>query len=357
MKTVSFVSFVLVLYLIFIRMAKSAHAYWWTVGKTNMKDTSVQSILATHKFSKNQRLLLKQSPELLLSIGKGAAMAIQECKRQFINSRWNCSDYSPESVFGKILQRACRETSFIYAITSAGATYALTEGCSKGAVNGCHCQSGLNNRVREKQDWIYEGCHDNIQYGYENGKAFTDAKETSRDFKALVNLHNNEAGRTLVVDLMKQECKCLGVSGNCNVKTCRRKLSSFQEIGNRLKELFSRATKVQPNQIFSNRRITRNYPITQDVENSKFKNTYNIVYGEESPNFCKHDLNIGSLGTLNRYCNATVGAIEGCEQLCCGRNWKTEKLTRSESCNCVFKWCCNVECQECKITKEYSFCK
>ena len=76
-----------------------------TVGKTNMKDASTQTILALHKFSRNQRLLLKQSPELLLAIGKGAAMAIQECKRQFSNNRWNCSDYSPESVFGKILHR------------------------------------------------------------------------------------------------------------------------------------------------------------------------------------------------------------------------------------------------------------
>lgn len=45
------------------------------------------------------------------------------------------------------------------------------------------------------QDLIYEGCHDNIQYGYERGKAFVDATETRHDFHAFMNLHNNEAGR------------------------------------------------------------------------------------------------------------------------------------------------------------------
>ena len=156
---------------------------------------------------------------------------------------------------------------------------------------------------------------------------------------------------------MRRECKCHGVSGNCNVKTCRRKLNSFQEIGSQLKERYNQAAKVKPIQIASNRRMTRNYPITQDVEFPKSTYENDLVYGEESPNFCKRDLSVGSLGTQNRYCNASLGAIEGCEKLCCGRRWKTEKLTRTESCNCVFKWCCAVECQECKITKEYSFCK
>ena len=106
---------------------------------------------------------------------------------------------------------ACRETAFIHAITSAGVTYSLTESCAKGKLNDCRCRQNTvtmlpppqtvasRNLTSQKQDLIYEGCHDNIQYGYERGKAFVDATETSHDFHAFVNLHNNEAGREVII--------------------------------------------------------------------------------------------------------------------------------------------------------------
>lgn len=99
---------------------------------------------------------------------------------------------------------ACRETAFIHAVTSAGVTYALTESCAKGKLKDCRCRQNTISRLpspkssqgnMSSQDLIYEGCHDNIQYGYERGKAFVDATETRHDFHAFMNLHNNEAGR------------------------------------------------------------------------------------------------------------------------------------------------------------------
>ena len=38
---------------------------------------------------------------------------------------------------------ACRETAFIYAVTSAGVTYSLTQNCAKGFIKGCHCRQVL----------------------------------------------------------------------------------------------------------------------------------------------------------------------------------------------------------------------
>lgn len=99
---------------------------------------------------------------------------------------------------------ACRETAFIYAITSAGVTYALTESCARGSIKGCNCHQGSGVKSRKNNHWIYEGCHDNIQFGYINGRNFVDATETSHDFNSVVNLHNNEAGRMVRIMLMQE---------------------------------------------------------------------------------------------------------------------------------------------------------
>ena len=91
---------------------------------------------------------------------------------------------------------ACRETAFAYAITAAGVSYALTRACSDGSLKGCQCVS-TNRHKLTNEGWEYEGCHDNVKFGYRIGKKFVDSRERGRDFRATVNLHNNEAGRVV----------------------------------------------------------------------------------------------------------------------------------------------------------------
>ena len=57
----------------------------------------------------------------------------------------------------------------------------------------------------ENKNWLWGGCSDNIAYGVRFSKNFTDAVEKKRmkgqeaaaTSRALMNLHNNEAGRTV----------------------------------------------------------------------------------------------------------------------------------------------------------------
>ena len=73
------------------------------MGNTKIEDMTSHHMVTLRRFNSKQRLIIENPPNLLQVIGRGAAMAIQECKKQFRYMRWNCSNYSAESVFGKVL--------------------------------------------------------------------------------------------------------------------------------------------------------------------------------------------------------------------------------------------------------------
>lgn len=82
-----------------------------------------------------------------------------------------------------------------------------------------------------------------------------------------------------------------------------------------------------------------------------------LVYMEESPNYCIHNPAVGSLGTSGRVCNRTSLDMDGCNLLCCGRGYNTMKLTVKERCMCKFRWCCEVECKTCMRSVDIHTCK
>lgn len=89
----------------------------------------------------------------------------------------------------------CRETAFIYAITSAGVTHSLSRACREGLVSTCNCD--YKRRRPSGLHWEWGGCSDNIDFGAKFSKQFVDATEKGKDLRYIMNLHNNEAGRTV----------------------------------------------------------------------------------------------------------------------------------------------------------------
>lgn len=82
-----------------------------------------------------------------------------------------------------------------------------------------------------------------------------------------------------------------------------------------------------------------------------------LVYLQQSPNYCDRDPTLGSFGTVGRKCNRTTSGIEGCDLLCCGRGYNTHQFNRTWQCHCKFRWCCEVQCDIChERTEEYT-CK
>lgn len=97
-----------------------------------------------------------------------------------------------------------RESAFVHAISSAGVVFAITRACSQGELKSCSCDPKKKGSAKDSKghfDW--GGCSDNIDYGIKFARAFVDAKERKgKDARALMNLHNNRAGRKVGVHLI-----------------------------------------------------------------------------------------------------------------------------------------------------------
>ncbi|KFD58768.1 hypothetical protein M513_00461, partial [Trichuris suis] len=301
--------------------------------------------------NKRQVRLCRQNTDLMGSMKMGALMSIMECQYQFRSRRWNCSVVDRSVLFGRVLDLGTREAAFVHAVTSAGATFMITRDCSSGKLEKCGCDRSYNGFNREGFHWA--GCSDNIRYGAAFTRQFVDAHER-RKHKSLelvqMNLHNNEAGRKIIERHMKTQCKCHGVSGSCELKTCWRAMPSFREIGQMLKAKFDGATEVKLGQV--------NYRPGLIPAHSQFKphTAEDLVYLHESPDYCVANNKTGSLGTVGRVCNKTSKAIDGCELLCCGRGFVTRYERLVERCHCKFHWCCFVRCKECVRTVEVNIC-
>ncbi|XP_063697462.1 protein Wnt-6 [Culicoides brevitarsis] len=351
--------------------------------------------------------------QLYNEIKRGIELGLNECETLFKYRRWNCTNLRKS--MKKILMKDTKETGFLYAITSAGVTYSVTKSCSMGTLIDCSCDkshsnkkhyaiqskskannnklliwhnndsnpnksninylktyqavdqeqifnNNNNNDESEQQttqknqkagnknsEWEWSGCDDNVNYGYIKSRDFFDTRMKKRsDLKSLIRLHNSEVGRLTVKAHMRPECKCHGLSGSCITKTCWMKLVPFYEVGNTLLANFDRAFKV----IASNDGIGLKL-VDQRKQPHSIKKR--LIYSEPSPDFCKSDNSIGSLGTKGRECDHQWDH-EKCNALCCDRGFIRERVRVETSCNCVFKWCCEVKCDKCTEEKEIRKC-
>ncbi|XP_050669428.1 protein Wnt-5b-like [Leptidea sinapis] len=278
------------------------------------------------------------------TVSGGVSMGIEECKHQFRSRRWNCS-----------IREASRETAFTHAIMSAGISLAISRSCSDGRISSCGCSTATRPKHLHS-DWVWGGCAENLEYGYKFAEGFVDVRERERKVKRgsreqgrqLMNRHNNEAGRRAVIKLSRVTCKCHGVSGSCSLITCWHQLASFREIGDYLREKYDSATEVS---------VSRRGKLR--VRNPGFgvPTALDLVYLEESPNYCLKNETLGSLGTTGRECTRTSNGVESCTILCCGHGYNTKKMVTKERCECKFHWCCQVECNTCVKTEEIYTCK
>ncbi|XP_017929989.1 protein Wnt-4-like [Manacus vitellinus] len=147
--------------------------------------------------------ICQRQVEAMDAVKQGAELAVQECQHQFHSRCWNCSTLQGLQVFGKVAVQGTWEAGFIHAISAAGIAFAVTCACSHGELEKCGCNCKIRGASPEGFQW--SGCSDNLFYGIAFSQAFVGNPERSHGVssgQALMNLHNNEAGRkvTLAVD-------------------------------------------------------------------------------------------------------------------------------------------------------------
>lgn len=294
-------------------------------------------------------------PDTITPVSEGARRGILECQSQFKNDRWNCTtDRTENDIFGHILKRGSKETAFVYAVTSAGVVHSVTQACSSGNLTECTCDMS-NQGKTTAEGWKWGGCSDNVMYGIQFSKDFVDAPESSKHTKSqnirnLMNLHNNDVGRQAIRQLMKRQCRCHGVSGSCELKTCWYTLPKFNDVGDYLKKKYETAVRIKPS---ARKRLRRQDRTGKSVLVSKAE----LVHIHKSPNYCIEDKSKGILGTKGRPCNKTSTGPDGCDLLCCGRGYNTRVEELRERCQCKFYWCCYVKCKVCEELIDVHTCK
>uniref|UniRef100_A0A0K2V2L3 Protein Wnt n=1 Tax=Lepeophtheirus salmonis TaxID=72036 RepID=A0A0K2V2L3_LEPSM len=342
----------------------------------------------------------------------GAIIGVKECEHQFRFETWNCPRNSFASSMSSNVERrsgrnsvpwsvirdkdANKEMAFIQAITSAGVTYTVIRNCSQGSMENCRCDPKYS---KSKQGWKWGGCSDNFSFGEKISKLFLDNTEPGTSLKSLTNLHNIKAGRIAVQRTMKRLCKCHGVSGSCTAQTCWKQLSEFRSVGDHLKKMYKKATRIHAdhelvddssNQLsnrvgssdstsdqISNsglgsvsmilvsggrnrrRRVTeKKNGIVPGLNAKKVKNK-ELVYLQDSPDYCRRNPITGANGVLGRTCSTEPDKPESrikvrdCKKMClhCGYKIQRSVVEVYTSCKCRFQWCCNVTCQTCKKKK------
>ncbi|XKL64244.1 hypothetical protein PGB90_004330 [Kerria lacca] len=299
-----------------------------------------------------QQRLCAISDKILMAIGVGAKIGIEECQHQFRMNRWNCTTFhNTTSIFGGIISVRSRENAYIHAITSAGVAYSVTRACSRGELNECSCDNRQRLR-KSKKNWQWGGCSEDIHFGEKFSRDFVDSREDMNAADGLMNQHNNEAGRRIIRSKMQRVCKCHGMSGSCNARVCWRKLPSFRDVGDTLSARYEGAILVK----MVEKKKKHAKKLRAAGKDMKQPNRTELVFLEDSPNYCERNETFGIMGTRGRLCNQGSLGVDGCPLLCCGRGYQIRVREVEEKCNCRFEWCCKVVCDVCKYKKEEYIC-
>ncbi|VDM43251.1 unnamed protein product [Toxocara canis] len=302
--------------------------------------------------TRRQRAVCARHPSAIHYVIEGLNAAAQECQSQFADQRWNCS--AKHAGFAlPLLKIASRETAYVFALSSGAVSHALARACAQGNVPDCGCGSMPTQPSRH---FIWAGCSDNVRYANSFGRRFMDAVDSHNtdDARSLMNLHNNRVGRKLLVNNLRRECKCHGVSGSCVTTTCWRTVPKLDCFASILKKKYFHASQVNvaPEGKSLVLRVEKNTVRTgrylRKLRRSAARTE--LVYLDESPDYCKEDFANEVLGPRGRECGSK------CDTLCCGHGYETIRTLVDEPCRCKFVWCCEVKCDTCRRIVDRNYC-
>ncbi|XP_045511289.1 protein Wnt-10a [Colias croceus] len=317
--------------------------------------------------TREQRTICHDAPDTASVAFEGLQLAVKECQHQFRWHRWNCTSLLTKSSnphASALMKRGFRESSFLYALTAAGVVHSIARACAQGRLLSCGCDPvgyrashDPRGRLRANK-WEWSGCSHNLAYGIEFSKKFLDVRDQVDDLQSKINVHNNNAGRSILASHMEVRCKCHGLSGSCQVRTCWRATPDFRVVATTIKRQYRKALMVAQEELNNGVSILRGRPRGRRKSRPRPAPKTSLLFFEKSPSFCEADPKLESSGTSGRVCRTGRTSRTGsCDLLCCGRGHDLIRKSSIKPCNCTFHWCCRVDCQKCQDDKWVAVCK
>ncbi|XP_045120716.1 protein Wnt-11b-like isoform X2 [Portunus trituberculatus] len=298
---------------------------------------SCRNARRVYGFTRGQTRTCRGQVEVMPHVAHAAATTVNVCQRIFHTRRWNCSSLLNAPALTPDLTEGTREQAVVHALSSAAVTWAVARACSLGTLVLCGC--GRVPQEPPNGHFKWGGCGDNVRFGAAFAKHFIDAKDGVRRKMSRV-----------VKSSLSTQCKCHGVSGSCNIKTCWKALPSFTQAGERLYRRYLSGVEVRA--VSAGPRL-RLLPASPAV--SRFSRD-DLIYVKKSPDYCHPEPRVGSVGTRGRRCNASSEGVDGCGVMCCGRGFTSHTHRTHHRCHCKYHWCCYVTCETCAVWHDVHTC-
>uniref|UniRef100_A0A0N5A7S8 Protein Wnt n=1 Tax=Syphacia muris TaxID=451379 RepID=A0A0N5A7S8_9BILA len=238
-------------------------------------------------------VLCQTQPAVAVAAYEGIQDAMKECRENMYYNLWDCSQVNTILHDPPFLRSGTKEAAYLWALSSAGAAWGVATACAAGWLSECACDVTVGNKL----DYEWGGCLQGVNYGLKMSRKILSRPSDGTLLRA-IEKHSLKVGRIMVRKTLVQDCKCHGVSGSCDQKTCYHKPAHLRTIATHLTRKFFKAKKVSQ-------------------VNLKNKNT-ELIYADDSPDPCL------TAATLNRVCawsNETHHKGD-CKRLCCGRGHK-----------------------------------
>lgn len=160
---------------------------------------------------------------------------------------------------------------------------------------------------------------------------------------------------------MVEPCKCLGISGSCTLLSCADEFPDLSITAKKLLYLYHNCTCRVDTGAGSSDSANKTSSLTLPANLYGLCNqsgSDSLLYLDESPNYCIRNEAVGSLGTVGRECDPHSSGPNSCDKLCrqCGRQHRSYMYTLKQSCNCRFRYCCQIYCNLCPSTRSAFVC-
>uniref|UniRef100_A0A0N4ZNB1 Protein Wnt n=1 Tax=Parastrongyloides trichosuri TaxID=131310 RepID=A0A0N4ZNB1_PARTI len=287
------------------------------------------------------QIACRSHPFLAVSAYEGIQEAMNLCREEMRFQNWDCSVSGTVIHEPSILRYGYKESAYLWALSAAGASWGVASACAQGWLDECKCMEDYETSIVGQQNFEWAGCTYGVQFGIQASRKMLTRTGNNNLRSPLKRLekHNLKAGRLAVKKTLISSCKCHGVSGSCQQKTCWKKTADLRQITKYLTDRYHKAKRVLSDE-------------------SKHKSN-ELIYLEPSPDICSSMHNhLQQRRSLPRVCNwRNETHSEGdCGRLCCGKGFRVDHEVVTYKCDCKFKWCCNLECNDCISHRWVSTC-